>query len=165
MSGLADISRRLSLAAMAAGIAGLVAMTAIIFAAVVARYALDAPLAWAEQAALLLMIWTVMLAAAAGVREGFHIEVTVVTAALPPRMAKGAALMADAIVFAFGGAMLVAGMALAQATAGHVIPTLGWSRAAAYVPLTLSGALILLFAGERIAARLMDREVPPAWPS
>jgi TRAP-type C4-dicarboxylate transport system permease small subunit len=162
---MSRFSRAVSLACLAAGIAGLVAMTLIIFAAVVARYLFAAPFAWAEQAALLLMIWTVMLAAAAGVREGFHIRVTVVTALLSEPLARAAALLAEAMVLAFGAAMVVHGLGLVEATRGHVIPTLGLSRAAAYVPLILAGALITGFAAERIAALLRGREVAPAWPS
>ena len=52
--------------------AGLLVMTLIISWQVFARYVLNASPPWAEQASLLLMIWYVLLAAAAGVILGEH---------------------------------------------------------------------------------------------
>jgi hypothetical protein len=52
-----------------AGAAGLVLMTAIIGWQVFGRFVLGSSPSWAEQAALILMIWYVFFAAAAGVRE------------------------------------------------------------------------------------------------
>ncbi|HWM28732.1 MAG TPA: TRAP transporter small permease subunit, partial [Woeseiaceae bacterium] len=56
---------------------GLLLMTLIIGWQVFARYVLNDSPAWAEQAALLLMIWYVMFAAAAGVRELHAVDTTV----------------------------------------------------------------------------------------
>ena len=57
---------------------GLVAMTLIAGWQVFGRYVLNSSPSWSEQAALTLMIWYVSLAAAAGVREGFHIRIAAV---------------------------------------------------------------------------------------
>lgn len=144
-------------------IAGLVLMTLIIAWQVFARYVLNASTAWAEQAALLLMIWYVMLAAAAGVREGFHIRITVFAGLLPARGQRWLTLLAQSLVALFGLAMAVWGTELMLATWAHTIPTLGLPRGLAYLPLVLAGLLIAGFGAEQVVAALRNREVPPTW--
>ena len=61
----------------------LVLMTIIITVQVFGRYVLNASPVWAEQAALLILIWCVFMAAAAGMREGFHIRISVMVDRLP----------------------------------------------------------------------------------
>lgn len=143
--------------------AGLMVMTAIIAWQVFARYVLNASPAWAEQAALLLMIWYVMLAAAAGVREGFHIRIRVFADALPEPLRQIAAITAHAVVGLFGLAMAFWGSELVAATWQHAIPTVALPRGVAYIPIAIAGVLIACFSLEHIAAVLRNREVPPAW--
>ena len=57
------------------GSIGLLAMTAIIGWQVFGRFVLNSSPSWTEQASLIMMIWYVMFAAAAGVYEGFHIRI------------------------------------------------------------------------------------------
>jgi len=142
---------------------GLLLMTAIIVWQVFARYVLNASPSWAEQAALLLMIWYVMFAAAAGVREGFHIRIAVVVDALPAKTRRTAVVLADAVVGLFGAAMAYWGVELAQATWEHVIPTLNLSRGYAYVPIPIAGVLIAGYSIEHIVAELRGGEVTEQW--
>ena len=162
-SVLSKASARVSLfAKWFAGI-GLLIMTAIIAMQVFARYVLNDSPAWAEQAALLLMIWYVFIAAAAGVREGFHIRIAVFADSLPTKIRHPVLLVAHLVVVAFGISMAFFGVELAQATWHHVIPTLGISRGYAYVPIALSGALITGFAIEQFIAELRSTEVEKLW--
>ncbi len=142
---------------------GLLVMTAIIAMQVFARYVLNDSPAWAEQAALLLMIWFVFVAAAVGVREGFHIRIAVFADSLPTKARHAVVRIAHLVVVAFGVSMAVYGVELAQETWQHVIPTLGISRGFAYVPIALSGALITLFAVEQLIAELRSTEVEKLW--
>ena len=142
---------------------GLIVMTAIIAWQVFARYVLNASPAWGEQAALLLMIWYVMLAAAAGVREQFHIRIAVFVAALPVAMQRPAIVLAHAIVAAFGVALVYWGIELTLATWEHVIPTLALPRGVAYLPMPLAGLLIAGFSIEHIVAVLRNIEVRETW--
>lgn len=142
---------------------GLLVMTAIIAMQVFARYVLNASPAWAEQAALLLMIWYVFIAAAAGVREGFHIRIAIFAESLPGRIRHVVLILAHIVVVVFGVAMAYYGVELAQATWQHVIPTLGLSRGYAYVPIALSGVMITGFAIEQLVAEIRSKEVPPLW--
>ncbi len=142
---------------------GLLLMTAIIAWQVFARYVLNASPAWAEQAALLLMIWYVFFAAAAGVREGFHIRIAIFADSLSAAPRRAVMVGGQAVVMAFGIAMAYWGLELARETWEHVIPTLGISRGYAYVPIAVSGLLIAGFAIEQIVAELRASEVNKLW--
>lgn len=127
----------------------LVLMTLIITVQVFGRYVLNASPVWAEQAALLILIWCVFIAAAAGIREGFHIRIAAVVDRLPNRLRGPTNLASNTVVAFFGVAMIVFGVELASATWHHVIPTLGIPRGFAYIPISVSGVLITLFSIER----------------
>lgn len=142
---------------------GLIVMTAIIAWQVFARYVLNASPAWVEQAALLIMIWYVMFAAAAGVREGFHIRIVVFAENLPVKPRRVIRLVSHAIVGLFGLAMVWWGIELVREVWQHVIPTLGLSRGYAYVPIPIAGALIFGFALEHVIADAREREVSQLW--
>jgi TRAP-type C4-dicarboxylate transport system permease small subunit len=143
--------------------AGLLVMTLIISWQVFARYVLNASPAWAEQVALLLMIWYVMFAAAAGVREGFHIRIAVFEDAMSPRVRRYVQVLGHAVVGLFGVAMAIWGTELAVATWEHVIPTLGLPRGIAYIPFPIAGVLILGFSVEHILAIVRGTEVSRLW--
>lgn len=147
-----DLLRRANKAASAALIhvaaAGLVLMTAIIGWQVFGRFVIGSSPAWAEQAALILMIWYVFLAAAAGVREGFHIRIVALQTAAPRRVAQVMRLIAHLVVAGCGVALAIWGGELVARTWGHVIPTLALPRGAAYLPLPLAGVLIFMFSTE-----------------
>lgn len=163
LEALATVTRALSRLFLVVAGAGLLVMTGIIGWQVFGRYVLNASPAWAEQLALVLMIWFITLAAAAGVREGFHIRITVLEDNLAEGGAKALRLASHAIVGLIGAAMAVWGAELVQATWHHNIPTLSIPRGAAYLPLPLSGALIVLFTVENLIAEILGRKVEPLW--
>lgn len=126
--------------------AGLVLMTVVIAWQVFARKALNDSPAWSESLSLLLMLYFVLLAAAAGVRSGFHLRFQLLDNRLPASIASVLRGVVNTLVVFFGVLMTIHGLALAEFTSGHLIPTLGVSRALAYWPFVISGALIAVFA-------------------
>lgn len=158
-----EFSRKISLLSKWVASIGLLLMTAIIVVQVFFRYVLNNSPVWAEQAALLLMIWYVFIAAAAGVREGFHIRIAVVANSMPEGLQRWVRLLTHLLVLLFGIAMAVFGAQLALATWEHVIPTLGVSRGLAYIPISISGVLIIGFSAEQVFADLHSKEVVPLW--
>jgi TRAP-type C4-dicarboxylate transport system permease small subunit len=129
---------------------GLVLMTVIIGWQVIGRYILSASPSWTEQAAQVLMIWFAFLAAAAGVREGFHIRIVALEEAASPRVRRMMQIVGALVVAGCGLAMLVLGGELVARTWSHTIPSLGISRGLAYLGLPISGGLILVFALEKM---------------
>ncbi|MAP94954.1 MAG: TRAP transporter permease DctQ [Ponticaulis sp.] len=150
----------------AAGL-GLVLMTIIVGWQVFGRYVLNSSPSWSEQAALTLMIWYVFLAAAAGVREGFHIRIVALENALGPKAKRVMRIVADLIIAGCGLALLVWGSELVMRTWEHVIPSLGLPRGIAYLALPLSGLLIMLFSLERLLeeaeGEAVSDEEDPRW--
>lgn len=155
---LKRINAAASQALLRAGAAGLILMTAIIGWQVFGRYVLNSSPTWAEQAALVLMIWYVFFAAAAGVREGFHIRILALEAVLSPRGRHLMRLGAHLVVGLSGLAIAIWGGELVARTWSHVIPTLGLPRGVAYLPLPLSGALIVLFTTELVLEDIAGEE-------
>lgn len=133
------------------GAAGLLAMTAIVGWQVFGRFILDASPSWTEQASLILMIWYVMFAAAAGVHEGFHIRIALLEEKLGER-AKPILRLVALVVALLGLVLLVYGLQLCWLVRGNVVPSLGISRSVAYIPLPVSGLLMALFALPQIVS-------------
>ena len=94
--------RALSIFARVLSGSALVLMTTIIIVQVFGRYVLNASPVWAEQAAMLILIWCVFFAAAAGVREGFHIRISIFVDYLPDNFRKLAHLASNIVVAVFG---------------------------------------------------------------
>ncbi|MCU0883021.1 MAG: TRAP transporter small permease [Hyphomonadaceae bacterium] len=142
MKARAVLTRALSRFSVAFSALGLVAMTAIIGWQVFGRFILGESPAWSEQAALVLMVWYVTIAAAVGVREGFHIRLTALVDALPAPATKVIGIAAHAVVLGFGAMLALYGAELVARTWGHAIPSLPVPRGFAYLPLPIAGAMI-----------------------
>ena len=146
---------------------GLVLMTVIVGWQVFGRYVLNSSPSWSEQAALTLMIWYVLLAAAAGVREGFHIRIVALEEAVGPKAKRGMRMVQDLIVASCGIAMTIWGGELVIRTWEHIIPSLGLPRGLAYLALPISGVLIALFSLERMLEEAegenVEDEEDPRW--
>lgn len=160
MTRLSQLLSRFSLFFSAIGLIG---MTLIISWQVFARYVLGSSPAWAEQASLLLMLWFILFAAAAGVREGFHIQLTMLQDRAKEKNRRRIRVFCNLIVAIFGIFMAIYGVQLTLEVWSHRIPTLGLSRGWAYVPIALSGALTAFFALEQAIAEAKGETVRPLW--
>lgn len=160
MSKLSYYLSKISLYFSAAGLTGI---TLIIGYQVFARYALNAAPSWTEQAALFLMLWFIFFAAAAGVREGFHIRLSLLQEVSPPSIKKILLLSSHMIVGLFGIVMVVGGVQLVNLTWSHRIPVIGLPRGSAYIPFVISGALIVFFSAEHLVAVIRNKDVKSTW--
>ncbi|MCY4157730.1 MAG: TRAP transporter small permease [Gammaproteobacteria bacterium] len=143
--------------------AGLVAMTLVTAWQVFARYVLNDSSPWSEAAALIVMVCFVLLAAAVGVHEKFHLGFRWLVAMLPLRWGRIAFVSGQALIMAFGIAMAANGLALVDYTATHVIPALGISRSVAYWPFVVCGALMALFALVNFVVLFLERRDADPW--
>lgn len=137
---------RLARIMMALSAAGLALMASILCWQVFARYVLGSSPAWAEQSALLLMIWIVFLGAAGGIAQGFHVRIAEGVERMAPAWSKRAIVIANALILIFGLALLFWGSQLVVATWHNQVPTLPINRGMVYAVIPLSGLLIAIFA-------------------
>jgi TRAP-type C4-dicarboxylate transport system permease small subunit len=142
---------------------GLLVIVAVVFYQVFGRYVLNSSPTWAENMALVLVLYVTLIAAAVGVRDAGHIGMESLLVLLPERLRDRAELVIHALVALFGLAMAYNGTILGLSVMNYKIPNLGLSEGVRYVPLVLSGALIVLFSIEHIIALLRGEEVEPAW--
>jgi TRAP-type C4-dicarboxylate transport system permease small subunit len=117
---------------------------------VFARYVLNSAPSWTEPMALFFMGTTMMFGAAAGVRSSRHFGFFILVESARPRARRALRIFANLIaagtglmLAAWGGEMMID--AWDYRMAGAPMP-----QGLAYMPLCLGGALIALFAIERI---------------
>ncbi|MBI1207352.1 MAG: TRAP transporter small permease subunit [Azospirillum sp.] len=146
----AVLSRLSTLALWAAGSA-LVIMTLAVSWQVIGRRILNDTPAWAEPLSILLVSWMAFLGAAAGVRERHHIGFEVIRNWMPGPIQLVFDTLSMLAVAGFGGAMAWHGGWLALGTWSATLPTLGLPGGVTYLTLVVGGALICLFALERLA--------------
>ncbi|MEM6584890.1 MAG: TRAP transporter small permease [Pseudomonadota bacterium] len=139
------------------GAAGLIAMVGVISWQVFGRFVLNSSPSWTEQAALILMIWYVFFAAAAGVWERFHIRIEILEQRLSARRRRDLRVAIHLLVAVFGLVLLVYGLQLAWLVRDFVVPSLGISRGIAYLPIPFAGLLTIVFSIARIRVRLQER--------
>lgn len=87
---------------------------AVVFYQFFTRYALNNSAAWTEEVARYLLIGTVFVGAAVGVAKNNHIQVDLLYRWVPPRLARGLALVVDVVRVLFFGAMVVLTLQMMQ---------------------------------------------------
>ena len=136
-------------AALSVACCALVALTVVQVWQVVTRYVLDSPAAWTEPVALLLLKIALMLGAAVGVRQETHFRFALGAAAAGrwrgPLEAFGRLTTA-----AIGAVLAIWGASLTIATWELKSPGAPLPTGLNFVPFVVGGALIALFAIERL---------------
>jgi TRAP-type C4-dicarboxylate transport system permease small subunit len=151
-----DWLSRLVIALAATALVGLVLITGWM---VFTRYVLNDTATWVERGALLAILWVALPVAAVGIRERFHMAVEVVLYALPPPAREPLRIASDLALLAFGWVMVEWSWLLVGQMWPFRIPLLGLSQGWQYVPMTICGGLIVLFATEHLLRRLVG--LPP----
>ena len=160
---LTTFNRVVARLGMYLAVAGLLLIVVVVFYQVFGRYVLNNPPTWAENVALVLVLYVTLIAAAVGMRDAGHIGMESLLILAPDRLRERVELFIHGLVALFGVAMAYNGTVLGLSVMDYKIPNLGISEAVRYVPLVLSGVLIVLFSIEHIIALLRDEEVEPAW--
>ena len=142
---------RLSSGVVFVGGIAMIALTAITGWQVWGRYVLNDTPTWAERLALLLILVVSLPIAAVGLRENFHLGITLVVDRLPARVRYWIEILNVVALGSFGAAMAWFSWELVSGTWNRAIPLLGVPQAVQYLPLVLCGALIALFMLERLA--------------
>jgi TRAP-type C4-dicarboxylate transport system permease small subunit len=111
----------------------------------------------------LLVLYVTLIGAAVGVRDAGHIGMESLLILAPDRLRERIELVIHVIVALFGAGMAYNGAFLGLSVMDYKIPNLGFSEGLRYLPLAISGVLIILFSVEHIIALLRGEEVEPAW--
>ncbi|CAN5310420.1 TRAP transporter small permease [soil metagenome] len=129
----------------------LVLISAIIPWAVYTRYVMNSAASWPEPMAVLLMIAVTFIGAANCYRMRIHMNMTVGTNLLSPPLRAAAAFISELLMAAIALFMVVWGIKLVQATWGNTVDAFPWlSVGITYLPIPVSGAMMLLFVVERL---------------
>jgi TRAP-type C4-dicarboxylate transport system permease small subunit len=136
---------RLCQIALWLGGGALVAMTLAVTWQVFGRFVLNDSPSWTEPVSLVLMVWSILVVAAVGIRERFHLGLDLFREVAPPRVRWAMDLAANVLVGAFAVAMAVYGAKLAMRVWANPMPVLGISEGWNYVPVSVCGVLIVLF--------------------
>ncbi|HUQ29651.1 MAG TPA: TRAP transporter small permease [Usitatibacter sp.] len=163
MRALTGFNARLARWAMYVAVAGLMAIVAVVAWQVFGRYVLNASPTWAENLALVLILYVTLLGAAVGVRDAGHIGMDSILILVPEKMRNRIEIFIHVLVGIFGVAMAWNGYVLGASVAAYKLPNINLSEAVRYVPLVISGVMVVLFSIEHFIAALRGEEVTPAW--
>lgn len=88
------------------------------------RYVVGHALSWPEEISLILFTWLVLLAGSIGVREEFHVRLTLITSRFPAPLQLALERAVTASIGIFGIILAYSGKDLVNRTAEHLTPTL-----------------------------------------
>lgn len=141
---------RLSTATLALAAVSLVGMAIVQFWQVFARYVLNDAPGWTEPVALILMSLAVMFGAAVAVRAESHFAFTTLAQATAAPVRRALRALARLIAAASGAGLAVLGGLLMADDWSVSMPGAPLPSGLRYLALTVGGALIFLFAAERL---------------
>jgi C4-dicarboxylate transporter DctQ subunit len=112
-------------------IGALAAMTLLTFVQVVLRYVFGTGFVWSLEVTTYLFAWLVLIGMSYGVRMQAHIAVDILTSRLPPRAARGVALVTLALGLVYCALMLYGGVLFVErlmslGNAARDIPVQRW---------------------------------------
>ncbi len=130
---------------------------------VIGRYILNDTPTWAENLALLIVLFVTSFGVAVGVRDAGHIGLESLVGLLPDAWQRRIAYLVHVLVGLFGALMVHGGWIWARAKWGEKKAMLPVPDGIDYVPIIIAGALIVLFSIEHVVALLRGQNVEPAW--
>lgn len=160
---LTSINAPIARLGMILSVAGLLVIVAIVFWQVFGRYVLNSSPTWTESLALVLVLYVTLIGAAVGVRDAGHIGMESLLVLVPDTIRNRIELLIHVLVMGFGAAMIWNGFVLGSSVASYKIPNLGLPEFVRYVPLVLSGVLVISFSVEHVMALVQGKEVVPSW--
>lgn len=142
-------------------------MTIFIFFQVLSRFVFDAPLAWSEEAARFVFVWTIYISAALAVKKREHISVEVGIMFLKGKAKKAAHILADLIFLVFTIFLLKDGIFLVKHLSGsqQISPALGLPMNLIYIIVPLGYGLMMLRLIQRIIADVKHLNDPDEEPT
>ncbi len=116
----------------------------------------DTP-AWSKELVLLSMVWMGCLGSAVLHRERGHITLEFLVDFVFPKKRRWILLGVDLLILVFSVFLLLAGSVVAKEFMGQSLPGTGIPVGVSYIPLPLTGLLLVLAALEHILADIRGR--------
>jgi TRAP-type C4-dicarboxylate transport system permease small subunit len=135
-----------------------VALAVVVFLQVFNRFVLKAPLAWSEDLAMLLFQWVAFLGAAVGVKRRRHFGIELVVRKLSEKSRRWIEILVPFIVGIVAVTMITEGYKLIQFNINRIYSSMDLSYIWAYLPIPLSGVLIIIFLIEQEVRRLKGQK-------
>jgi TRAP-type C4-dicarboxylate transport system permease small subunit len=136
-----------------------VALAVIVFLQVFNRFVLKAPLAWSEDLAMLLFQWVAFLGAAVGVKRTRHFGIELAIKKMSTRTRHWIEILViPLVVGAVAVVMIFQGYSLIQFNLNRVYSSMDLSYIWAYLPIPISGVLIIIFLIEQEVQRLRGQK-------
>jgi TRAP-type C4-dicarboxylate transport system permease small subunit len=165
-AGTAPIAARLTTtldildrAALVLACAGLVGMAVVQGWQVFARYVLNDSPSWTEPLALLCMSTTMMLSAACGVRASRHFGFFILVETAKPAVRAVLLAISSLIAIAIGLMLAVWGAKMVGEAWDYPIAGAPFPQGVAYLPMSLGGLLIAIFAVEKLLSPAPPAEI------
>jgi TRAP-type C4-dicarboxylate transport system permease small subunit len=122
----------------------LLAIVLITLWQVFSRYIMDAPVTWSDEVAQLLLVWATFLGSAVGIKRNSHLRIDFVATSLPVSAQRFAVLFVNALILIVAVCMVVYGWDFYLKTGNDTSTSLGFSRNLFYLPIPISGLLMVL---------------------
>ncbi|NOJ47755.1 TRAP transporter small permease [Bradyrhizobium sp. WSM 1744] len=133
------------------GCVALVLVSAVIPWAVYTRYILNSASSWPEPMAVLLTVGITFIGSANCYRQRIHMNMTVGTDLLPPLLRRASLLLSEILMGVIAIFMVIWGLRLVRTTWDNSVDEFPWlSVGITYLPIVVSGAMMLLFVIERL---------------
>ena len=121
------------------------AVVVVVFLQVLFRYALHAPLDWAEELAMVLFQWVSFVGAGLAVRRGFHFHVDLVVKRLPERAQAITALLGSVSVLVVAYVLIHVGIRVMQVASFITLPVMHISKAYVFLAIPVGGVLMIWY--------------------
>jgi len=162
MNGYTQLCAALSRWSLRAAVLGLVVLIACVQWQVIGRYLFNDSPTWTEPFALMLVLYITALAVAVGVRDAGHLGMESIVVLLPKAAQRVAEALIHVCVLGFAILMAMAGWEWLTLKWDEPKPMLGVSEGLDYLPLVISGVLIVLFCIEHLIALVRGQDVEEA---
>jgi TRAP-type C4-dicarboxylate transport system permease small subunit len=137
-------------------------MLACVALQVVMRYIFHRAPSWTEELAVLMFAWASLGALALGIREGFHVKLSLLLDTLSTGRREVADRVLDGISAAIGLFLAWSGWRFVDMTSGTVSAAVGYPIEVLHVMAPICGILVFLFGTERALLGAPSKEPEPA---
>jgi TRAP-type C4-dicarboxylate transport system permease small subunit len=125
---------------------------------VIARYVFASGQFWAEELALVAMMWAALLGAAACTWTDSHVRLNIVVTSLPAVARLVVLTLVDGVILWFAFLIVKEGLSLIERTMGGKMSALGIPIGTTYFILPVAGGLMMLFILVRAIRRFMKED-------